>query len=83
MALEDALAPIQGTQAPDISIKNAIVKAIRQIYADMPQGGGGVESVTLDPTFSPIDNEAPGNLSLTIDNTDPLNPVINLELVGA
>lgn len=40
MSLEQALSPIQQCNAPDISIKHAIVKAVRQIYEDMASAGG-------------------------------------------
>ena len=83
MAVKDALAPIKATNCIDISFEKAVIKAVRQIYADMA-ASAGIQSVTLSGDFDPIDNtKAEGDLILAVDNTDPQNPVLNLTLQGA
>jgi len=80
MSLEQALSPLQHCQAPDISIKNAIVKCVRQIYEDMA-AGGGIQSVVAG-TAAETTGEA-GDVTVAIDDTDPLNPVVNLSFAAA
>lgn len=82
MALSDAVRHLN-LMSIDDGRKEPLRKMVEQIYADMQTGGGGgVESVTINETLAPIDNQEIGNLVLSVDNTDPLNPVINLVLVG-
>ena len=81
MARKDALLKANRGLVGELN-KETLRDILNIVYDDMA-AGTGIQSVTISGEFDPIDNTAVGDLVLSIDDADPQNPIINLELVGA
>lgn len=76
MSVEDAKLIVNRGEFGELK-KVDLRSLVEQIYADMT-AGAGIQSVVAGTTASIVGD---GTASISIDDTDPSNPVINLDFV--